>query len=161
MSGNVRLIFAFQKLKSLHSFPPAIGKSVFTPSSTRKKYGCGHYLRRVVESLVGSKNRRCHATTIFLYIYQGLDRIWHDAWVVKLIRFRFPGYLIKIIHSLRLIIPGQSRQGTFRVSTDRGWCPSWLQSLSYFISFIFSEYPHSSSDHDRPLRKEHCSHQFG
>lgn len=54
-------------------------------------------LRRITEHVTDNLNRRCHTAAAFQDVQEAFDRIWHDGLIVKLIWFRFVGYLIRVI----------------------------------------------------------------
>ncbi|GBN50181.1 hypothetical protein AVEN_1961-1 [Araneus ventricosus] len=58
-----------------------------------------HQLLQVVEHIHKGKNSNLLTAAIFLDIAKAFDKVWTEGLIHKLIAYKFPRYIIKIIHS--------------------------------------------------------------
>ncbi|GFT62960.1 RNA-directed DNA polymerase from mobile element jockey [Trichonephila clavipes] len=65
----------------------------------RSQTSTQHQLLRATNLIVNGFNNKTYTVGLFLDVKKAFDRMWHDGLIYKLILFKFPTYLIKIIHS--------------------------------------------------------------
>ncbi|GFV82579.1 RNA-directed DNA polymerase from mobile element jockey [Trichonephila clavipes] len=58
-----------------------------------------HQLLRVTNLIVDGYNNKTYSVGLFLDVKKAFDRMWHDGLIYKMILYKFPTYLIKIIYS--------------------------------------------------------------
>ncbi|GBM63190.1 RNA-directed DNA polymerase from mobile element jockey [Araneus ventricosus] len=63
----------------------------------RDKHSCTYQLLRVTNKIVEGFNIKHYTGGVFLDVSKAFDRMWHNGLIVKLIKYQFPDYLIKII----------------------------------------------------------------
>ncbi|GBN57982.1 putative RNA-directed DNA polymerase from transposon BS [Araneus ventricosus] len=63
----------------------------------RDKHSCTHQLLRVTNKIVQGFNVKHYTGGVFLNVRKAFDRMWHNGLIVKLIKYQFPEYLVKII----------------------------------------------------------------
>ncbi|GFX42633.1 RNA-directed DNA polymerase from mobile element jockey [Trichonephila clavipes] len=64
----------------------------------RKETSTQHQLLRVTNNIIHGFNTKTYTVGIFLDVKKAFDRMWHDGLIYKMIQFKFPTYLVKIIH---------------------------------------------------------------
>ncbi|GFX28886.1 RNA-directed DNA polymerase from mobile element jockey [Trichonephila clavipes] len=65
----------------------------------RRQTSTQHQLLRVTNLIVKGYTNKTYLVGMFLDVKKAFDRMWHDGLIYKMILFKFPTYLIKIIHS--------------------------------------------------------------
>lgn len=79
----------------------------------RAKHSTVHQLLRITNAIAaGFKNNR-RTGAVFLDVAKAFDRVWHDGLIYKLIAFKFPAYLIRLINSFL-----KNRSFRVRVGSD-------------------------------------------
>ncbi|GBM98353.1 RNA-directed DNA polymerase from mobile element jockey [Araneus ventricosus] len=63
----------------------------------RDKRSCTHQLLRITNKFVEDFSAKHYTGVVFLNVRKAFDRMWHNGLIVKLMNYRFPVYLIKII----------------------------------------------------------------
>ncbi|GFS80721.1 RNA-directed DNA polymerase from mobile element jockey [Trichonephila clavipes] len=95
------------KVKPKQSSPtvPKIGGEVSlretsTPTTFPriKETSTQHQLLRVTNKINGF-NTKSYTVGIFLDVKKAFDRMWHDGLIYKMIKLKFPTYLVKITHN--------------------------------------------------------------
>lgn len=92
-------------LKTLKDFKDTNSLLSDIQKGVRMRHSC--QLRPVVENISVNTKLYRHTAAVILDIRQVFNRVWHYGLIEKLIRFRFPGYLINVIQSF---FPGRSFQ---------------------------------------------------
>ncbi|GFT99336.1 RNA-directed DNA polymerase from mobile element jockey [Trichonephila clavipes] len=65
----------------------------------RKETSTQHQLLRVTNKIINGFNTKSYTVGIFLDVKKAFDRMWHDGLIYKMIKLKFPNYLVKIIHN--------------------------------------------------------------
>ncbi|GFT71497.1 probable RNA-directed DNA polymerase from transposon X-element [Trichonephila clavipes] len=65
----------------------------------RSQTSTQHQLLRATNLIVNGFNSKTYTVGLFLDVKKAFDRMWHNGLIYKMILFKFPTYLIKIIHS--------------------------------------------------------------
>ncbi|GFW95079.1 RNA-directed DNA polymerase from mobile element jockey [Trichonephila clavipes] len=65
----------------------------------RKETSTQHQLLRVTNNIINGFNTKSYTVGIFLDVKKAFDRMWHDGLIYKLIKLKFPTYLVKIVHN--------------------------------------------------------------
>ncbi|GBN46576.1 putative RNA-directed DNA polymerase from transposon X-element [Araneus ventricosus] len=65
----------------------------------RERYSCTHHLLRVTNEIVDGFNVKHYTGGVFLDVRKAFDRMWHQGLIIKLITYKFPDYLILILHN--------------------------------------------------------------
>ncbi|GFX36234.1 probable RNA-directed DNA polymerase from transposon X-element [Trichonephila clavipes] len=65
----------------------------------REGYSTLHQLIRVTNIINEGFANKFYTVGVFLDVKRVFDKMWHDGLTYKLIKLKFPGYIIKIIHS--------------------------------------------------------------
>ncbi|GFW68403.1 RNA-directed DNA polymerase from mobile element jockey [Trichonephila clavipes] len=68
------------------------------PHGFRKETSTQHQLLRVTNNIIHGFNTKTYTVGIFLDVKKAFDRMCHDGLIYKMIQFKFPTYLVKIIH---------------------------------------------------------------
>ncbi|GFU83082.1 RNA-directed DNA polymerase from mobile element jockey [Trichonephila clavipes] len=63
----------------------------------RKETSTQHQLLRVTNKIINGFNTKSYTVGIFLDVKKAFDRMWHDGLIYKMIKLKFPTYLVKII----------------------------------------------------------------
>ncbi|GBN96257.1 hypothetical protein AVEN_38664-1 [Araneus ventricosus] len=85
----------FQELRTL-----GVWRGCFAfpgPMTFRDKHSCTHQLLRVTNKIVEGFTVKHYTGGVFLDVRKAFDRMWHKGLIVKLMKYQFPDYLIKII----------------------------------------------------------------
>ncbi|GFV63990.1 RNA-directed DNA polymerase from mobile element jockey [Trichonephila clavipes] len=64
----------------------------------RKVFSTQHQLLTVTNNIIHGFNTKTYTVGIFLDVKKAFDRMWRDGLIYKMIIFKFPTYLVKIIH---------------------------------------------------------------
>ncbi|GFW31408.1 probable RNA-directed DNA polymerase from transposon X-element [Trichonephila clavipes] len=65
----------------------------------RKETSTQHQLLRVTNKIINGFNTKSYTVGIFLDVKKAFDRMWHDGLIYKMIKLKFPTYLVKIIYN--------------------------------------------------------------
>ncbi|KAJ1120327.1 hypothetical protein NDU88_008500 [Pleurodeles waltl] len=65
----------------------------------RKEYSTNHQLLRVVDIISHGFNINKSTGVVFLDVAKAFDRVWHKGLLYKLIKLKFPSYLVKLLSS--------------------------------------------------------------
>ncbi|GFT05445.1 RNA-directed DNA polymerase from mobile element jockey [Trichonephila clavipes] len=104
-----------------------------------------HQLIRVTNIINDGFANKFYTVGVFLDVKRAFDKMWHDGLTYKLIKLKFPGYLIKIIHNYL-------HNRTFRVRVNNtfstnGLIQSGTPQGSSLSPSLYNIYTHDFPEH--------------
>ncbi|GFV75889.1 probable RNA-directed DNA polymerase from transposon X-element [Trichonephila clavipes] len=111
----------------------------------REGYSTLHQLIRVTNIINEGFANKFYTVGVFLDVKRAFDKMWHDGLTYKLIKLKFPGYLIKIIHNYL-------HNRTFRVRVNNtfstnGLIQSGTPQGSSLSPSLYNIYTHDFPEH--------------
>jgi hypothetical protein len=68
----------------------------------RSQHSTVHQILRITESASFGFNRNKSTGIVLLDLRKAFDSVWHDGLIHKLVKFKYPTYLVKLLHSYLL-----------------------------------------------------------
>ncbi|GFT70719.1 RNA-directed DNA polymerase from mobile element jockey [Trichonephila clavipes] len=111
----------------------------------REGHSTLHQLIRVTNIINEGFANKFYTVGVFLDVKRAFDKMWHDGLTYKLIKLKFPGYLIKIIHNYL-------HNKTFRVRVNsnysaNGHIQSGTLQGSSLLPSLYNIYTHDFPEH--------------
>ncbi|GFW12124.1 RNA-directed DNA polymerase from mobile element jockey [Trichonephila clavipes] len=111
----------------------------------REGHSTLHQLIRVTNIINEGFANKFYTVGVFLDVKRAFDKMWHDGLTYKLIKLKFPGYLIKIVHNYL-------HNRTFRVRVNNtfstnGLIQSGTPQGSSLSPSLYNIYTHDFPEH--------------
>ncbi|GFX43607.1 RNA-directed DNA polymerase from mobile element jockey [Trichonephila clavipes] len=111
----------------------------------REGHSTQHQLIRVTNIINEGFASKLYTVGVFLDVKRAFDKMWHDGLTYKMIKLKFPAYLIKIIYNYL-------HNKTFRVRvnntfSETGFCQSGTPQGSVLSPYLYNIFTYDFPDH--------------
>ncbi|GFS70241.1 RNA-directed DNA polymerase from mobile element jockey [Trichonephila clavipes] len=111
----------------------------------REGHSTLHQLIRVTNIINEGFASKLYTVGVFLDVKRAFDKMWHDGLTYKMIKLKFPAYLIKIIYNYL-------HNRTFRVRvnntfSETGFCQSGTPQGSVLSPYLYNIFTYDFPDH--------------